>query len=156
MYALTLIACAPAEAASNDACALLTRAEVSTVLGVPVTDGEPLSHTHREFCRFGEAGQAGGAGRNVQISVIDEKKFALGKTPISGVEKTPESGLGDEAYWSKARGMVFVLSVRKGSNYIRVQSRTNKDALAKANTPALDEQDKAVDRKLAVEILKKL
>jgi hypothetical protein len=156
MYALTLIACTSAHAASNDACALLTPAQVSAVLGAPVNDGEALSPTHREYCSFNEAGKAGGSGRNVHISIIDEKKFTLGKTPVSGVEKTPESGLGDEAYWSKAQGMVYARSVKKGSNYVRVQSRTNKDAFAKANTPALDEQDRAVDRKLALEILKKL
>ncbi len=157
MYALMLIACTPAYAASNDdACALLTPAQVSAVLGAPVNDGEALTPTHREYCSFNEAGKAGGSGRNVHISIIDEKKFTLGKAPMSGVEKTPESGLGDEAYWSKAHGMVYVLSVKKGGSYIRVQSRTNKDAFAKANTPALDEQDRAVDRKLALEILKKL
>lgn len=154
--ALALIACTSAQAASNDACVLLAPAQVAAALGASVNDGEPISPTHREYCSFEEAGKAGGSGRNVHISIIDERKFTLGKTAFSGIEKTPESGLGDEAYWSKARGMVYVLSVRKGSSYFRVQSRTNKDAFAKANTPALDEQDKAVDRKLALEILKKL
>ena len=156
MYALTLIASMSAHAAPNDACTLLTPAQVGAALGTPVNDGEALSPTHREYCSFNETGKAGGVGRNAHISIIDEKKFTLGKTPIPRVEKMPESGLGDEAYWSKVRGMVYVLSVRKGSNYIRVQSRTNKEALAKANTPALDEQDRAADRKLALEILKKL
>lgn len=156
MYALALIAGTAAHAASIDACALLTPAQVSASLGASVNDGAALSPTHREYCSFNETGKAGGAGRNVHISIIDEKMFTLGKTPISRVEKTPESGLGDEAYWSKAPGMVYVLSVKKGSSYIRVQSRTNKDAFAKANTPALDEQDRAVDRKLALEILKRL
>ena len=156
IYALTLIVCTSVHAASNDACALLTPAQVSTALGATVGDGEPISPTHREYCSLDEAGKAGGSGRNAHLSIIDQRKFTVGKTPMSGIETMPESGLGDEAYWSKARGMVYVLSVRKGGSYIRVQSRTNKDAFAKANTPALDEEDKAVDRKLALEILKKL
>jgi hypothetical protein len=140
-------------AAGNNACALLTAAEVGAIVGAPMDPGAPLTPTFPQYCSFNETGNGT---RNAHISIIDEHKFALGKTAIAGVEKSAESGIGDEAYWSKAHGMVYNLSVRKGSNYFRVQSRTNKDALAKANTPALDEQDKAADRKLALEIIKKL
>jgi hypothetical protein len=156
MTALLLFAAGAAGAAGNDACALLTVAEVGTVLGAPVDPGQPLSPTLPQYCSFNETAKAGAAGRNAQISIIDEHKFTLGKTPVPGIEKSPESGIGDEAYWTKAKGMVYNLSVKKGSSYFRVQSRTNKDALAKSNTAALDEQDKAADRKLALEILKKL
>jgi hypothetical protein len=122
---LTLIAAASAGAASNDACALLTPAEISVMLGAPVNAGEALSPAHREFCSFNEAGKPGGAGRNVHITILSEKQFTLGKTPVPGIEKTPEGGLGDDAYWSKVHRMVYVLSVKRGSSYIRVQSRTN-------------------------------
>jgi hypothetical protein len=155
MTVLILFAAGAAHAAGNNACALLTATEVSAVLGAPVDPGQPLTPTFLQYCSFNETGK-GATGRNTHISIIDEHKFALGKTPIAGIEKTPESGIGDEAYWTKAKGMVYNLSVKKGGNYFRVQSRTNKDALATSNTPALDEQDKAADRKLALEILKNL
>jgi hypothetical protein len=153
---LTLLVCAGAHAAGKNACALLSASEVGTIVGAPMDPGVPLTPTTPQYCSFNETGKGAGTGRNAQISIIDERVYTAGKTPISGIDKSPESGLGDEAYWSKARGMVYVLSVRKGSNFFRVQSRTNKDALAKSNTPALDEQDKSADRKLALEILKKL
>jgi hypothetical protein len=154
--ALILFFASGSHAADNNACALLTAAEVGAIVGAPMDPGAPLTPTLRQYCSFNETGK-GISGRNAHISIIDEHKFSLGKTPaIAGVEKSPESGIGDEAYWSKAKGMVYTLSVRKGSNYFRVQARTNKDALAKSNTPAIDEQDKAADRKLALEILKKL
>ena len=156
LYLACVAVSGPAVAAGRDACALLPAAEVSSILGATVGEGEPLSPTHREYCAFNETGKAMGAGRNAQLSIIDERKFTLGRTAIAGIEKSAESGLGDEAYWSKARGIVYVLSVRKGSSYLRVQSRTNKDALARANTPALDEQDRAADRKLALAALKRL
>jgi len=154
--ALILLAPAGSQAAGSDACALLSAAEIGAIVGAPMDPGVPITPTMTQYCSFNETGKGPGAGRNAQISIIDEHKFTVGKTPIGSLVKTPESGIGDDAYWTKPPGMVYNLSVKKGNSYFRVQSRTNKDALAKGNTPALDEQDKAADRKLAQAIIKKL
>jgi hypothetical protein len=153
---LAMLAATAAGAAPSDACALLTPAQVSAILGATVGDGEPLMPTHREFCSWEEKGQSGGVGRNVRVSILSERMFTLGKTPMGMTQITAESGIGDEAYWSKIQGMVYFLSFRKGSTYVKVQSRTNPKAFASGNTPQLDEQDRQADRKLATEILKKL
>src|SRR5215469_7182455 len=134
MAALIVLVPDGAQAAGKDACALLSAGQVSAIVGAPMDAGTPLTPTMPQYCSFNETGK-GLAGRNAHISIIDERVFTAGKTPISGIEKSPESGIGDEAYWSKGRGMVYVLTVRTGGNYSRVQSRTNKDALAKSNTP---------------------
>jgi hypothetical protein len=93
----------------------------------------------------------------VKVSVLTEQQYQLPKSITSGPSvNTPETGIGDEAYFSKSKGMVYILSVKKGANYIRVQARSNADALAKANDAANDEKDKDIDRAIAREILKKL
>jgi hypothetical protein len=73
----------------------------------------------------------------------------------SARSETAEAGIGDDAYWFKGEGITYMLSVRKGSHYFQVQVEFNKDD-TKGTSPALAEQDKAADRKLALEILKKL
>ena len=154
--ALSTVVGSTAQAAPSDACALLTTDELAVIVGAPMDAGVPILPTHKEYCSFHESGKAAGSGRNAALSILTEQQFTLGKTPVGKIEKTPESGVGDEAYWSKAKGMVYILTFRKGSTYLRVQSRTNPKPFATANTPALDEQDKAADRKLAAAILKKL
>jgi hypothetical protein len=154
--ALTMTVATAAHAAPSDACALLTTAKLTAILGAPIDPGVSLLPTHKEFCNFNETGKAAGTGRNAAVSILTERQFTLGKTPMGKIEKTPESGVGDEAYWSKAKGMVYILTFRKGSTYLRVQSRTNPKPFVTRNTPALDEQDKAADLKLAAAVLKKL
>ena len=142
-------------AASPDACALLGQAEVAAALGVAVGPGEHLMPTDTRFCSWHEQGN--GQRRNVRVGVITDQQYHAGKTPISSlVVNTPEAGLGDEAYFSKAKGMVYNLTVKKGDRYFRVQARSNVDALAKANDAASDEEDKDIDRNIARAILKKL
>ena len=144
-----------ASAASPDACALLDQAEVSAALGVAVGPGERMTPTETRFCTWHEQGND--RRRNVRVSVITEQTYRVGQTPISSlVVNTPESGIGDEAYFSKSKGMVYVLSVKKGGNFFRVQARSNAEALAKANDAGNDDKDKEIDRAIARAIVKKL
>ncbi len=143
-----------AAAASPDACSLLTQAEVGAALGVAVDPGERLSPTETRFCTWHEQGRK--QSRNVRIDFITERQYEIGKTPIPNVIKTPEGGIGDEAYFSKARGMVFNLSVRKGTTYFRVMARSNAEAFVKSNDAANDEKDKEIDRVIARALLRKL
>ncbi|MBS0393878.1 MAG: hypothetical protein JSR54_04585 [Proteobacteria bacterium] len=150
MAALGCLAAGAAQAAEG-ACALLTASAVSAVLGVPVGEGAPPMPTLTQLCAWREAGKPAGAGRNADVTVIDEHKFTIYRTPRSIVTVTPEPGVGDEAFWSVAPGMVPQLVFRKGSHYIMLRART---ALLGQGSDA--EKDKAADRKLAAEILKRL
>lgn len=144
-----------AMASPADACALISQAEVGTALGVAVGPGEHLTPTQTSYCTWHEEGNE--KRRNVKVSVLTEQQYQLPKSMTSGPSvNTPETGIGDEAYFSKTKGMVYILSVKKGANYIRVQARSNADALAKSNDAANDEKDKDIDRAIAREILKKL
>lgn len=143
-----------AVAAPPDACAMLTQVEVATALGVAVGPGERLMPTDTRFCTWHEHGND--QRRNVRINFITQQQYEVGKTPLPNVVKTTEAGIGDEAYFSKAKGMVFNLSVKKGVTFFRVMARSNAQALVKANDEAIDAQDKDIDRTIARAILKKL
>ncbi len=152
-WSAAALAClaAGASQAADGACALLTASAVSAALGVAVGEGAPPMPSLTQLCAWREAGRPAGAGRNADVTVIDERKFGLYRTPRSGVTLTPEPGLGDEAFWSVTRGVVPLLVFRKGSHYVMLRARTA--LLGQGSDP---EKDKAVDRKLAAEILKHL
>jgi len=141
-------------AAPTDACAILTPAEVSAILGVPVGPGEPMMPTVRTVCTFNETGSAS-RWVNAQIIITDAKTFARNKTPVEHVIKAPEPGIGDEAYWSEYQQMVPQLYVRKGSAYFMISARTGSPGSAAAGKNDT-EGEKAATRKLAAAILKKL
>jgi len=143
-------------AGSPDACALLSQAEIGAMLGVAVDPGERLLPNEPRFCTWREHGKDPMKARNVRLSLLSDREYNIGKTPLPTVTRTPESGLGDEAYFSKAKGMVFNLSVRKGTTYFRVQARSNPEAFAKSNTDAIDQKDKEIDLAVARALIKKL
>ena len=145
---------ASASAATPDACAILTQAEVAAALGVAVDAGEHLMPADARFCTWHEHGNH--QRRNVRISFISEQQYEVGKTPLPNLVKTSEAGLGEDAYFSKAKGMVYNLSVKKGATYFRVMVRSNAEAFVKANDATIDDQDKTIDRSIARAVLKKL
>jgi hypothetical protein len=139
-----------------DACALLSREEVSAALGVEVDPGEHLVPTETRFCMWREHGRDQMQARNVRVSVLSQRDFN-GARPSSLLPiSTPESGIGDEAYFSKVRGMIFLLSVRKGDSYFRIQARSNPGSPDRVNMSAADRRDQEIDRAIARALLAKL
>lgn len=155
----TSAAAAALERATGDACKLLTAKQVTAVLGVPVDEGAYIDATHPEFCIWREQGKPEMIAQNVQVHFMTARQFDAPKTgPFA---KGPESGLGDDAYWSYTPGIGFTLSIKKGSTYIRVQSRPIPKGVARAaDTPAAkaqwNEKTKTVERTIGAEVLKKL
>jgi hypothetical protein len=90
------------------------------------------------------------------VSLIMVKSFENGKVPLSGITKTPVSGLGDDAYFTESQAMTAGLNVRKGDTCFQVRSRSNPEWFKSGKTPASEQRDQEVDRILALEILKKL
>jgi hypothetical protein len=142
--------------APGDACALLTAAQVSTALGVPVGPGKPILPNNTTLCTWLEQGAAEGTERNVAVSLLTVKSFEIGKTPLTGMTKTPVSGLGDDAYFVESRSMTAALNVKKGDTCFQVRSRSNQKWFKTGKTPESEQKDQGVDRALALEILKKL
>jgi hypothetical protein len=142
--------------APTDACALLTAPQVSSALGAVVGPGQPIMPTNATMCTWREQGVPAGTERNVSVSVMAVKSFENGKIPMTGITKTPVSGVGDEAYFIEPRGMAAGLSVRKGDTCFQVRARSNPTWAKTGKTPESEAKDQAVDRALALEILKKL
>jgi hypothetical protein len=144
----------------GDACKLLTLAQVSAALGVEVDAGAVRMPGHPEFCIWREHGQSEERARNVQVSLLTQQQYETGKTAIPHIPKFPESGVGDDAYFSKSPGIGYILSVRKGAAYFRVQARPipgfSHHKGTDAEEQALDEKYKAVERKIAHDILARL
>jgi hypothetical protein len=95
--------------APSDPCTLLTQAQVSAVLGVTVSPGQPISTTGCEW----SPQQPSSFNARVTVSLWDAQAFAGMKTPLPGVTKTPVSGVGDEAVYATIAGLT-TLSVKKG------------------------------------------
>jgi hypothetical protein len=136
-------------AAPTDACALLAQQEVATALGFSV---DPGKHKISDAdCRWTEPGKSIADGAALQLYVTDAQAFGIGKTPLSGWSKQPETGLGDEAYFVDSGKVYFLvsptLSVKKGSVFFVIAARIPKASL---------EQIKAIEKAVAVKVLGKL
>lgn len=136
-----------AEAAVPDACALLTQAQVSAALGVEVDPGRRPVVSDPRMCNWREQGKPEGPARNVLVTLTGAKNFKAGKTP--------EPGIGDEAYFLKSGRFPFRLIVRKGAAYFQVMARSKAMSPTDRMTVS-DDQDRAVEKTVALEILKKL
>jgi hypothetical protein len=127
-----------------DACSLLSTQEVATTLGVEVDAGTKIAPG---TCRWnGRAKQPGDDVATLRINFTTARSFEIGRTPISGYTKVPESGIGDDAY-SVVGGGVVTLSVKKGSAVIIIFVNIPKTS---------PEQTKAVERKVALKLAEKL
>lgn len=158
--AILLSAVSLRAAPGGDACKLLSEKEVSAALGVQVDTGTVRLLGHPEFCIWREHGQSNALARNVQVSLLTQLQFETGKTPLPNIPKSPEAGIGDEAYFTNTPGVGYILTVKKGSTYFRVQARPipgfSRKKGSGAEEHAIDEKFKTVERAVASDILKKL
>jgi hypothetical protein len=145
--------------ASGDACKLLTAQQVSAALGVPVDEGQYEMPGHPQFCAWSEHGKPNMTAQNVRVHLMTAQQYELPKAgPFA---KGPESGVGDEAYWAYTPGIGYTLSVKKGSVYMRLESRPIPNGMARhSDTPEekakWDEKSKEVEKALALNALNKL
>jgi hypothetical protein len=111
------VALAPANAAPpTDACALLTQAQINSVLGASVAAGQHIGSN--ALCGWGQAG-----GKRVVLSIYTQmgsmtpvQRFNMTKeSPVKGIVKTPVSGVGDDALYVTTPGLGTGLFFRKGS-----------------------------------------
>jgi hypothetical protein len=112
----------------DDACSLLTQARVSSVLGVSVGAGQPISPTNPRTCGWSQPNDANHTGKRVVFDVFGPigkltpmDRFTNGKTPIKGITKTPVSGIGDDAYFITTPGLGTGLNVKKGNSVFQIR-----------------------------------
>lgn len=134
-------------AAPTDTCSLLTPAQVSAALGVPVV-GKSLGP---KVCFWSQAGaKPGSTLRKVDLVILVTEGYTLAKTPNSRTSVTPASGLGDDAYYfAMTSGQYMELRVKKGSIVFGIR-------VHRSGTPFTTDQIKAKEKALAQEVLAKL
>jgi hypothetical protein len=132
----------------TNACSLLTTAQVSAVLGVPVEAGKPLAPTITKVCHWGaiNAAREGMTSKGAMLTLQDAGAFAYAKMPVGhGIIKVPVSGIGDDAVYGTTPGYPTVLTVKKGDVVFVVHVNGFSD-----------EQIKAKEKTLALDVLAKL
>lgn len=101
----------------TDACSLVTAAQVSAALGVPIGAGERIVPSSPKLCGFGGAGAA----KRVVTAIITPDMFDHEKHPLQGIKEEQLSGVGDDAHYMTTPGFGTGLSVKKGSFAFKVR-----------------------------------
>lgn len=128
----------------DDACAILTTAQVSAAIGVAAGDGTYVIPTFKKTCTWTVANSAGGI-RFVTLNLQGVDQFAGGKGGMNAAYLTPVGGIGDDAYYLGA-GSTEGLFVKKGQRAFK---------LAVYTTLPL-EKKRAMEKELAQQVLAKL
>lgn len=135
----------------TDACALLTQAQVSTVLGESVGTGHRIT-TNSSMCGWEAPGQKATERKRVIVSIYTPTggftsvdRFNNAKKPVQGIKKEPVSGVGDDAVYVTTQGFGTGLIFRKGSAAFDVE----------VHGLPLD-QIKAKEKKLALDLIGRL
>jgi hypothetical protein len=109
-----------AYAAPADACSLLTPQQVSAVLGKSVGPGKAIGR----MCEWIPPGEPNGINaKKVAVTLLDERGYTYAKMPIpnnKNIQKTPVSGIGDEAVLGTMTGQSRTLTVKRGNSYFSV------------------------------------
>jgi hypothetical protein len=136
-----------ASAATDDACSLLTQAQLKTVLSVSVGAGSYISPTDKRTCSWKGTGDAGKGAKTVTLMLQTLDAFQAGKSlQVKTIVVTPVSGIGDDAYYL-AVGPNVGLIVKKGSATFKVAVYASDLTL---------EQKQAVEKTLALQVVSKL
>jgi len=135
----------------KDACALLTPAQVSAVLGVPAA-GKALGS---KSCIWVQTGVKPGSPRgrvDVVILIMQgyTQGYAVAKMPNAPTSAMHVSGLGDDAYYlSMTSGEAMELRVKKGSVAFGI-------LVQRSGTLFTPDQIKDKEKTLALDVLAKL
>ena len=132
-------------AAGRDACTFLSRPQINNVLGVTVDAGQHIG-PGSALCSWGEPNDPNHEGKHVLLTLYRSvgkispiERFENGKMPIGGIEKTPVSGIGDDAYYIDTPGFGLGLNVKKGGSAFQVKVFGFSAALTKTLERALAE-----------------
>lgn len=98
-------------------CAVVTAAEVQSIVKEPVSSSKPLKYTRG--CRYETASRGGGVTLNFLNTAGDGKaEFDGQKRLMAALKPQPVSGVGDEAVFG------LVLVVRKGERVLMVEPQS--------------------------------
>jgi hypothetical protein len=148
--AMFLVGAATAPSANatppDDACALLTQAQVSAAISVSVGAGSYQTPTYKATCTWNATNSATTGAKYVTLMLQGLDAFQAGKAaPVKSIVVTPISDIGDDAYYL-AVGQNVGLIVKKGNVSFKV---------AVYGTLPL-EKKQAVEKTLALQVVSKL
>ncbi len=113
--ALVVLSAAAAMAATDDACSVLTPAQVSAAAGVTVGAGEYVTPTFKKTCTWHAKDII------ITLNLQDGAAFEKAKGMASyGAKMTPVGGLGDGAYYMTMGTQQVALMVKKGNTAMKV------------------------------------
>ena len=114
-------------AAGRDACSFLSQNRISAILGIAIDAGRNIGPSSA-LCGWGEPNDPSHSGRHVLLTIYRAvgkispvERFENGKMPIQGIEKTPVSAMGDDAYYIDTPGFGVGLNVKKGNFAFQVK-----------------------------------
>jgi hypothetical protein len=114
-------------AAGRDACSFLSQNRISAILGIAI-DADRNIGPSSALCGWGEPDDPSHSGRHVLLTIYRAvgkigpvERFENGKMPIQGIEKTPVSAVGDDAYYIDTPGFGVGLNVKKGNFAFQVK-----------------------------------
>jgi hypothetical protein len=165
VFAIFLICAGAAPSASaapaEDACALLTQAQVSAALGFPVGAGTYVTPTYVKTCTFSASGDNAKTVSAVTISYQAAEGYAGAKSLMeaakaratvekgrgaSNFENVTVSGIGDDAFYTSMGTGYTGLLLKKGNVSLKIAIY--------GNLPV--EKKKEVEKTLALQALAKI
>lgn len=113
--ALFVLSAAAAMAATDDACSVLTPAQVSAAAGVTVGAGQYVTPTFKKTCTWHAKDII------ITLNLQDAAAFDKGKQLANyGAKMTAVAGLGDGAYYMTMGTQQVALMVKKGNTAFKV------------------------------------
>jgi len=139
----------------DDACALVTQAQVSAALGVAVKPGTYVAPSLKKTCTFDPSAPTNDI-RSLTISLWDASGYQIGKQAITAAAASEgkdasqgvgsASGIGDDAYYTSMGDSYPGLMVKKGDTAVKI---------AIYGTLPL-EKKKSIEKTLALQALSKM
>ena len=130
VFSLLAAVAPPASAAPTDACALVTQAQVSAALGVPVAAGTYVTPSYTKTCTFTPSSGATADVKALTISLQDASGYQTGKQLMAAAAvregKDPSqlagsaSGIGDDAYYTTMGAGYTGLMVKEGNSALKI------------------------------------
>jgi len=158
VFAMTTVPSAGA-ATTDDACALVTQAQVSTAVGVSMGAGTHVTPTYVKTCTWTPSGGATEDVKSVTVSYQDAGSYDAGKRLMQqtqaamavkeGTAKMTNegaTGIGDDAYYTSMGTGYTGLILKKGNVALKIA--------VYGDMPA--DKKKAVEKSLALQALSKL
>jgi hypothetical protein len=115
----------------TDSCAVLTPAEISAVLGVPIDPGHHTIAFSTNMCDWRQTGAPATADPKLVLNFSSLESFNSEKAASEGARLTPAPGIGDEAFYVTTEFGTSLL-IRKGKMSIGFTIKGKRLPAAKA------------------------